>query len=224
VERLAHDMRSSLASIQGYAEVLQDYSIGVEGASLQTYGKIIASQTYRLGKMIEDARTASCISDDFLRVEFESVRPCVLLDVLVTEARKNNIREIRYQNDLGECIIAGDTYLLRDMINKLIDNALTFSHSYISIRALVENGPSGSWAKIVVEDNGSGFSETELNALFRPFDPPKDRKTSPIFHSSLSFYIIKAIVDGHKGKLDVKSQPGQGTTYTIDLPVQKVKE
>ena len=224
VDRLAHDMRSSLASIQGYAEVLVDYHVGLEGASLQSYGKIIANQTYRLVKMVEDAQTVTCISEDRLSLEFEPVKPGALLGVLIGEARKKNAREIVYQDDLGDCLISGDSFRLREMMSKLIENALSFSTSYVSIRTQVEDSEAGSWVKINVEDHGNPLSETELNALLHPFDPPKDHKTSPIFRSSLSFYIIQAIVDGHNGKMCIQSQPGQGTTFIILLPVQKVNE
>jgi signal transduction histidine kinase len=224
MERLAHDMRSSLASIQGYAEVLVDYHVGVEGASLQTYGKIIVGQTYRLAKMIEDAVTSTCISGNQLRLEFEPVRPGTLLAALIDEARKKDVREIRYLDELGDVLIAGDTFRLREMLSKLIDNALSLSTSYVSIHALVENDQAGNWVEINVEDHGNGLTESEMNVLFHPFEPVKDHKTSPIFLSGLSFYIIQAIVEGHKGKLTVKSQPGQGTTYLLLLPIQKVKE
>jgi len=223
-DRLAHDMRSSLASIQGYAEVLVDYHVGLEGASLQSYGKIIANQTNRLVKMIEDAQTATCISEGQLSLEFEPVKPCALLDALIGEARKKNVREIIYQDDLGDYLISGDSFRLREMMSKLIENALSFSTSYVSIHSLVEEDQAGRWVKISVEDHGNPLSETELNALYHPYDPPRDQKTSPIFHSSMSFYIIKAIVDSHNGKMSIQSQPGLGTTYIILLPVQKVNE
>jgi signal transduction histidine kinase len=172
--------------------------------------------------MIEDAQTATCISEDRLSLEFGPVKPGALLGALIGEARKKNVREIIYQDDLRDCLISGDSFRLREMMSKLIDNALSFSTSYVSIHAQVEDDQAGSWVKINVEDHGNALSATELNALFHPFDPPRDQKTSPIFHSSLSFYIVKAIVDGHNGKISIQSQPGQGTTYIILLPGQKV--
>jgi two-component system phosphate regulon sensor histidine kinase PhoR len=223
MERLAHDMRSSLASIQGFAEVLVDYHVGVEGASLPTYGKIIVSQTYRLAKMVDDALTSTCISGNQLRLEFEPVKPGALLAALIDEARQRDVREIKCQDELGDILIAGDTFRLREMLSKLIDNALSLSTSYISVHALVEEDQAGNWVKINVEDHGNGLTESEITVLFHPFEPVKDHKTSPIFLSGLSFYIIQAIVEGHRGKLDVKSQPGQGTTYSILLPIQKAK-
>jgi signal transduction histidine kinase len=222
VDRLAHDLRSSMASIQGYAEVLVEYHIGIEGASLQSYGKIIASQTYRLVKMIDDARTAFLISEDLFSLKLEPLKLCTLLSAIIAEIRENNVREIILQDDLGDCMVAGDAFRLRDMMSKLVENALSFSTSFVSIQAQVENDPSGSWVKIKVEDHGKALSEPEIAALFHPFDLPKAKKTSPIFQSSLSFYIIKAIVDGHNGKLTVQSQPGQGTTYTVHIPAMKV--
>jgi len=224
MERLSHDMRSSLASIQGYAEVLGDSSAGVDGASLQTYGKIIASQSYRLGKMIDDAQTATCISENRLYLEFEPIRPGALLAAIIAETRKNNVRDIIYQDDLGDCLIEGDTFRLREMMSKIIDNALSFSNSNISIHSRVENDQAPGRIEIIVEDHGNGFSEAELTALFHPFEPAKDHKTLPILRNSLSFYIIEAIVDGHHGKLTIQSQPGQGTTFTVSLPVQKVEQ
>ncbi len=224
LDRLAHDMRSSLASIQGYAEVLIDYNVGLEGASLQTYGKIIAGQTYRLVKMVEDVQTVVRISEHRFSLEVEPVRPAVLLGTVIAEARKNSFREITYQEDIKDCLIEGDSYRLREMMSKLIEIALSFSTSYVSIDVQVEEEQAGCWVKIHVEDHSKGLSVPELNALIHPFEPSMDRKTSPIFNNGMSFYIIQAIVDGHKGTLNVQSQPGQGNFYKVLLPVQKVKE
>jgi signal transduction histidine kinase len=224
VERLAHDMRSSLASIQGYGEVLIDYHIGIEGASLQSYGRIITNQTYRLVKMVEAAQTATCILEGRLRLEREPVNLGTLLSALIAEARCNNIREIKYQDDLGECVITGDSFRLHEMISKLVDNALSLSTSYIFIHAQVDRDQSESWVKINVEDHGHALSIPEIDALLHPFELSKEHKTSPMFRNSLSFYIIKAIVDGHNGRLILEPQPGEGTTYTILLPFQKINE
>ena len=223
VERLAHDMRSSLASIQGYAEVLVDYHVGVEGASLQTYGRIIANQTYRLVKIVEDAETATCIAENRLSLEFEPIRLNALLDALIAEASKQNAREIVYQDDMGDCMVLGDSYRLREMISKIIENALVSTTSYVSIHTQIEEAQTGSWVKINIEDHGNPLSNAEINTIFNPFEAPKSHKTSPVFRSSLSFYIIKGIVESHNGKLSVQSLPGHGTTYTILLPVQGVK-
>jgi signal transduction histidine kinase len=223
-DRLAHDMRGSLACIQGYAEMMEDNNHSVELDSFRTYGKKITSQTYRLGKMVEDARMSSAIFENQLNLEFTPLRLGVLLAALVSEAQQMNAREIIYMDDLGECVITSDSYFLREMISRLLDNALSFSNSTISIHTLVNNDQTGSWAKIIVEDHGRGFKDVELAALLQPYDPSKDHKTLPIFRTSMSFYIINAIAERHKGKFSVHSQPGLGTTYTIDLPVEIVKQ
>jgi signal transduction histidine kinase len=224
VERYAHDMRSSLASIQGYAEVLIDYHIGIEGASLQSYGKIIATQTQRLAKMIEDAETATCIAEGRLRLEHEPFNLSSLINAVISEARGKNVREIKYQNDLGEYIITGDSFRLREVIRKLVDSAFSLSTSCIFIHVQLDHDQSERWVKITVEDHDKVLSEPELTALFQPFDLPKENKISSIFQNSVNFYIIKATVEGHNGRVTVQSQPGRGTTYTVFLPVQKVNE
>ncbi len=221
IEQLAHDMRSSLASIQGYAEVLTiDYQVGIEVANLHTYGKIIANQTNQLVEMIEDAQTVFHISEDHLSFNFEPVKPRTLISALIAETRRNTDREIIYQDDLGECMITGDSFRLHQMLKRLVGNALSSSISNISIHTQVDQDQSRSWVKIRIEDHGNALSELELASLFlHPFEPPTNCKTSPLFRSNLNIYIIKAIIDGHKGELTIQSQPEQGTTYTVLLPI-----
>lgn len=219
-ERLAHDMNSLLASIQGYAELVAASGAQPGRLDLEKIGSILSRQTLRLGGMIEDAILATRIYEDRLEMVYQPVRLGPLLASLVEEARQQSGRELVYQDMVENSFINGDALRLREAFSKLIDNALKFSEPGTPVRVSIDRNGTAGGIEVQVEDHGIGMAEAEQAALFQPFGRIRNERTRAISGNGLSLYIARAIIEGHHGQIGVRSQPGQGTTLAVTLPLE----
>jgi len=107
----------------------------------------------------------------------------------------------------------GDPALLREALTSLLENALEAAASRVSVRTGAEDRGRRRKAILEIEDDGPGMSEDYLrNRLFRPF------QTTKIDGVGLGLYSAHQIVNLHRGNIEVRSGPGQGTTVRITLP------
>lgn len=119
-----------------------------------------------------------------------------------------------------ELLISGDPFMLGQVLDNLLDNAIRYSPSGATV--LVTTARCGDFAEIAVVDVGSGIPADKLNHVFERFyraDPSRQRETGGF---GLGLAISQAIAQAHGGELITESSPGKGTTFTLKLPFQKV--
>ncbi len=218
-EKLAHDMNSVLASIQGYAE-LAAAAHQQPGADLEKIGAVLSRQTLRLGEMIADAITATRIYEDRLEMVYRPVHLGPLLASLVEEAAQQSGRPVAYQDLLAQSFISGDSLRLREAFSKILDNALRFSAPGSPVQVTIGRDSAQNMAEVRIEDRGIGIAEADLPALFKPFGRIRNEYTKGITGNGLSLYIARAIIEAHRGQITLLSQPGQGTTVLVTLPLE----
>ena len=111
----------------------------------------------------------------------------------------------------------GDAEWLGRLVLNLVDNAIKFTPSLG--RVLVGVSGRGEGAILEVRDTGEGIAPDVLPHIFEPFfraDPARSRKVEG---AGLGLSLVKWIVDRHRGRIEVQSRPGQGSTFTVWLPV-----
>jgi signal transduction histidine kinase len=106
---------------------------------------------------------------------------------------------------------------VRQIVNNLIGNAIKYSPNggeiSISTYAEAEN------AVLVVLDNGKGMTAEETKKIFQPYYRTNGAKSSNILGSDLGLHIVKILVEVQNGRIDVASELGKGSTYTVRLPL-----
>lgn len=133
--------------------------------------------------------------------------------------------------ELPELIILGDRQTLSQMIGNLVDNAIKYTpagdHQWVSVETGKRLDPAGSSAWVRVTDNGPGIAQEHLSHLFDRFYRVDDArshniegdKEETIPGSGLGLSIVQWIVQIHGGRIEVKSQPGEGSTFEVSLPL-----
>jgi signal transduction histidine kinase len=131
--------------------------------------------------------------------------------------------------DLPELTITADRHYLLNLVINLLENALKFSRQSTHPRVLVEIGTAElddrKWASLMVSDNGPGIAPEHLPHLFERFyqaDPSRARPEGNqhgLGGSGLGLSIVEWIVDAHGGQVKVESTPGQGSTFSVLLPL-----
>ncbi|MFW6323879.1 MAG: response regulator [Desulfovibrionales bacterium] len=118
------------------------------------------------------------------------------------------------------CIMQGDPVQIQQVIMNLVTNAVYAVRNNqnprleIQICSTGEEQESGEWIQLMVSDNGIGIAQENVVRVFDPLYTTKGKKEG----SGLGLYLVKEIVTRHKGHVDIKSEPGQGTCFTLCFP------
>ncbi|MEK7277310.1 MAG: HAMP domain-containing sensor histidine kinase [Chloroflexota bacterium] len=221
VDRVAHDLRAPLMAIQGYAVLMADPSFRMPHADYEKYGQTIAEQAGRMNHLIENAVTVTAIEENQLAVLPAPIRLGLLAEEVIEEARQNSGRTITLDDRLGAAAVMGDALRLRDVFLSLIDNAIRYSGPDAPIAVTLRGADSPGQAEFVVEDHGVGMADSDLPKLFQRFGRIKNESTQGVSGSGLSLYIARHVVERHQGRILVNTRPGEGTTFRVQLPLEK---
>jgi two-component system sensor histidine kinase PilS (NtrC family) len=214
---MAHEIRNPLASISGSIEILKDEL--VSSAQNQQLMGIVLREVNHLNTLIADFLL-------FAR-PFSPGKEEIHLNRLIEEILQMFTRgpdfnrrirlETQFEDDLH---IQGDPHQIRQVFWNLFINAAQAMPGGGTLRVVLRKNssppaPSGGriLGEISVIDSGTGIGEEEREKIFDPFFTTKERGTG------LGLSIVHSIVEGYGGKVTVQSQPGQGTTFSVFLPL-----
>ncbi len=214
---LAHDIKSALLVIQGFATRTLNKNFSLDEESLEKYLTIIKKESSKLEFLIEEFLTFSKIRSGKMQLRFSPV--CIdreiieIIDSYEQKASQSNIT-IQLNNSDTIPIIQADLNLLRRVFANLIDNAIKYS--YLNSTVIISANENGDFVEVMFADQGRGISEEDMPFLFQPFHRGINSGKEKGYGIGLA--TVKAIVDGHGGKILVESQVEQGTVFTVCLP------
>jgi heavy metal sensor kinase len=125
-------------------------------------------------------------------------------------------RGIQIHNTLAPAPLLGDAERLNQALTNLLVNAIHYNKDNGEIR--VTTAAAGGVSMVTIADTGAGISPEDCAHIFERFYRADKSRAPSVGHSGLGLAICKAIIDAHGGNIEVKSQPGVGTTFTIRLP------
>ncbi len=218
VATVSHDLRVPLTYMRGYATMLP--MVGSLNPKQEEFATKIVGGIEQMSGLIEDLL-------DLNRIEAGvglAQEPC-RIDEIINEAVANLRNNAANKNiSLNTELITtklptlnGDRTLLRTAISNLVDNAIKYTpnNGKVKVTGDLKDGN----IVIAVQDSGIGIAPTDQARLFEKFFRVKQRDTLGIKGSGLGLAIVKSIVERHGGRLWVESRLGQGSTFSIALPV-----
>jgi len=229
VSRLAHDLRTPLVAADRMLKLLLDGTLGELSPTVQEAGSALARSNRNLLEMVntllqvyryEAGRQALNRQTVNLQKLIQEVAQ--ELHPLVEEKRLN----LKLDLDGNTPNVQGDRLELRRVITNLLGNAIKFTdQGVIQIRLKFASAPSKQLffksdqpiigAVIEVEDTGSGISPEDQVKLFNRFQQGQHQRTG----SGLGLHLSRYIVEAHQGEIEVDSQLGKGSCFTVRLPV-----
>lgn len=214
VDNLAHEMKTPLTSILGFADILR-IRRSVDDRARMEYANIIFEEARRMrglsGKLLELA-TAGSANLDFDSVEIPSLFDEIRLSVLPLIAQRKMTLKAYPQN--ARIII--DRELFKSLIYNLIENAAKASAEGSEIRLICEK--SADTVKISVSDDGCGMTREQIKRAAEPFymvDKSRSRKAGG---AGLGLALCAEIAQRHRARLTISSKQGKGTTVTLTMP------
>ncbi len=216
VANASHELRTPLAAILGYVETLEDPKAGGDEATRKRFLGIIRHEAQRMRALVEDLMSLSRIEAVKHDAPTEPVDLVALAKEAIGEVRERG--EVVMVSNAERAMVAGDRGQLAQVLRNLIDNALKYGKSEAPVRLSLETTPTGRVA-ITVRDEGEGISPEHLPRLTERFYRADTGRSRAVGGTGLGLAIVKHIVERHRGRFDVSSFPGQGTTASIILPL-----
>ena len=205
---MAHEIRNPLGSIKGAVEILRD-DYGPEDAKYE-FIQILLKETDRLNHIVQEfLGFARPKQPEFQQADLNAAIESVLA-LTALEAKKTGVKvEKRLDPSIG--IRSLDMSLLRQAFLNLVLNAIQAMDNGGVLT--VVSALRGDLLEITVADSGRGISEENRKKLFTPFFTTKKNGTG------LGLAITYRIIENHRGTIDVASEPGKGTTFTVKIPI-----
>ena len=222
ISNASHEFKTPLTAIRGYAETLLQKALNDEKAS-RNFVKIILDQAIRLQRLTENLLQMSQLEEEKLTVQFtpvsiaEVVRSC-LEPVRIRAEQKHLSMEIDCPPTLPP--VQGDSWWLRHALQNLLDNAIHYTppEGKITMKADV---PERDWVRVSVADSGIGIPKDKQDQIFERFYRVDASRSRRVGGTGLGLAIVKEVVEAHKGRIEVASEPGRGSTFRVYLPCKQ---
>ena len=224
VATVAHELRTPLASMRMLVDTLREGRYRGE-SQLQEYLDMVASENLRLSRLIDNFLTLSRLerNEHAITLQPTSVREIIEQAVHAMRA-KLEVPGCHFTHDEGESLpdILADRDALVVVLVNLLDNAVKYTgdDKHIDLRARDASGR----VFISIQDNGIGLSKSERKNVFRRFYQVDQKLSRSRGGCGLGLALVQHIVEAHGGRVDVNSQLGRGTTFTVSVPIAKTEE
>ena len=224
VTGVSHELRTPLTGIVSAAQNLSD---GLVDGKDQTarYGQAILGQARQLSDLIEQILIFSAVDRDGQRYHLQAAR----VEEMIEASLNNTATMVRERGIQTEKLIEPnlpqvrvDPKALQQCLQNLITNAIKYGgdHRWLCVKAASEANESGKdGVSISVEDRGIGIAARDLSQIFQPFFRSESVIASQIHGSGLGLPLAKKMVEAMGGTMTVRSTLGEGSIFTIHLPV-----
>jgi len=211
-----HELSTPISIIQTNAEQMEQET--KEPEKIESRLAVISRSTERLGALVKDLMLLSRMESPQLaqtrvNVDLEKLVIGILeeVDELFKSKKVNLVR-----GKMEPCTVFGDPEALKRLVTNLLQNAVRYTEEAGTVTVTL--GTHGRFARIAVADTGIGIPSESLPRIFDRFYRVDKSRSRAAGGSGLGLSIAKAIVDAHKGKFEVQSTVGAGSTFIVMLP------
>jgi len=219
VANVSHELKAPLTSIKGLVETLLNGALD-DPANNQRFVQLINGDVNRLSHLIDDLLELSQIESKASPLRLDAVSVRRLMEEVAAQLRPAfSEHQVTFSNTIPETApaVRGDVDRLRQVFVNLLDNAAKFNKP--GGRITVAATPQGEYLDVTVEDTGVGIPTTDLPRVFERFYRVDKARSRELGGTGLGLAIVKHLVELHQGRVTVRSHPGQGTVFTVSLPL-----
>lgn len=224
ISTVNHELRTPLTSIIGYLDFIREEKLAEKSPDLAMYVDVLDRNAQILLHLVESMLSLSKIDAASGKLSEAKVPLNEVIDnaifIMKPAMSKSNITvDFRAEDEL---FVEGDPGQLNQVFINLLGNAVKFSPASSSVEIAMStckdlNGRE--YARVEITDHGIGIPEEDIEHLFTRFFRAKNADSGQYPGTGLGLAIVQQVVTRHKGLIHVTSQVGQGTTFTVDIPL-----
>ena len=226
---MSHDLRTPMNAIIGYAELMEAHW-GEKEAATNYLQKLKGASQFLLaliGNVLEIARIESG-KETLNEAPWNLMKLEETLDILLDREISRKQLTVNRNVNIRHANVYCDALKIREIIMNLLSNAVKYTSEGGKIVLDIEEKPSAREGfmtlQIRVSDNGIGISKEYIPHIFDAFTRERSSSESGIIGTGLGLRIVKSFVDLMNGDISVKSEPGKGTCFTVEISCRKIPE
>ncbi|MBE2197824.1 MAG: HAMP domain-containing histidine kinase [Anaerolinea sp.] len=216
----AHDLRTPLTAIMGYAELLQQSDARISVERRHGYLSVIRAQADRINRLVDDILNVDQIERGLLRLDWTEgdvnalVREIAdILSFLMAGQRQTlqlNLAE-------GAIMVRMDVQRMQQVLYNLLSNAIKYTPGGGQITVVTRR--EGDTAVLEIADTGLGMTPEQIVRLFELYYRTDEARERKILGTGLGLFIVRSLVEAHGGRVSVQSAQNVGTVFTVWLPL-----
>lgn len=220
VATVSHELRTPITSMIGAAKTLRRGGPQMTPEERESFLRMIERQGERLLRLTQGVLAGAQLESGAAPSRRERVDMAALARDVAAELveGRGTSHEVEVKSEPDEPAAWGDPTALRQIVSNLVENALKYSPDGSKVRIGVVD--LSSETLLEVSDDGPGIASGELGTIFERF---KQMESSRGGGFGLGLYIVKNLVDQHRGTIEVESEPGAGTTFRVRLPKRSAR-
>jgi signal transduction histidine kinase len=216
VATVSHELRTPITSMIGAAKTLLRGGDQMTAEERTSFLHMLERQGDRLLRLTQGVLAGAQLEAGAEPPRRERIDLAALVRELAGDLLegRGNSHEVEVTTDPDEHAAWGNPTAIRQIMSNLIENALKYSPEGSKVRVGVFD--LSSETLLEVSDDGPGIAAAEIGTIFERFKQMESSSRSGGF--GLGLYIVKSLVDQHRGTIEVESEPGSGTTFRVRLP------
>ncbi|MCM3337449.1 HAMP domain-containing histidine kinase [Paenibacillus sp. MER TA 81-3] len=213
---ISHELKTPITYLEGYAKVISEELYESEEEK-NAYLQIISSEAVRLNRLINDLFELSKMEEGRIELIPEAIDLIPLVESAVAKVERAAAQkglELEFHTELRQAFVWGDGMRLEQIWINLLDNAIRYTQAG-SIRVSIV--PLQQQYEVCVQDTGIGIPEEELPYLFERMYRVEKSRSRDYGGTGLGLAIVSKLVELHQGRIDVQSEHGKGTAFSVKL-------
>ncbi|MEJ8305805.1 sensor histidine kinase [Saccharibacillus sacchari] len=215
VSNVSHEVQSPLTSISGYALALKQSNLSEDRRN--RYLDIITAEANRMSRMSDSLLKLSLLESQPQLQRAELRLDEQIRRVIIALQPQWSVKGIRFELDLPVARIIGDPDQLGQVWTNIIGNAIKFSPDNGEIAVTLSRDATNAVVRIA--DRGIGIAPEDRERVFERFFKADRSRSRKYGGSGMGLAIVRQIVSLHRGSIEVESEPGRGTAFTVTLPL-----
>jgi signal transduction histidine kinase/methionine-rich copper-binding protein CopC len=211
---ISHDLKTPLASIKGFAEIMKDLDYNFTAEEIREYSAVIWNKSLYIQCLIEELNLTNKLKNKLIPLKFVKTDVKIFIEEIILEILNDPV--LKNRNIIFKCehelYVDIDYNLMKRAIVNLIMNSL--KHNTEDVIVKIDAYKTDS-INIVIEDNGKGIETQDLKNIFNRYY--RGSNTSSIEGSGLGMAIAKQVINAHGGEIFIESKGGQGTKIVIHI-------